>query len=94
MCVRGTHGVLRFDATVQARHDVMFTRLGWERVCDTVVAETPHVLMRWPIDRVQRLVQSTKAVLSDALAPFDADRTRSGALDFAATTVHLCRPPM
>ncbi|WP_415394520.1 MSMEG_0567/sll0787 family protein (plasmid) [Rhodococcus globerulus] len=77
-----SNGVLRFDATVQARHDVVFTRLGWERICDTVVAGTPHVLMRWPIDRVQRLVQSTKAVLSDALTPFDADPNSLGGIGF------------
>lgn len=66
-----SQGVLRFDATVQARHDMMFKRLGWERVRDIVVADTPHVLMRWPIDRVQRLVQSTKAVLAESLSPMN-----------------------
>lgn len=76
------HGVLRFDATVQARHALMFTRLGWERICDTVLAETPHVLMRWPIDRVQRLVQSTKAVLAEALAPFASDPNSLGGIGF------------
>ncbi|MHA4848081.1 MSMEG_0567/sll0787 family protein [Rhodococcus sp. MSC1_016] len=63
-----THGVLRFDATVQVQNEPMFTRLGWERIADTMVAGQPHVLMRWPIDRIERLVQSTKAVLGEALS--------------------------
>ncbi|WP_127783681.1 MSMEG_0567/sll0787 family protein [Rhodococcus sp. X156] len=64
-----THGVLRFDATVQPQHEAMFARLGWTRVGDTVLQGRPHVQMLWPIDRVQRLVEGTKAVLADALAP-------------------------
>ena len=61
--------VLRFEATVQARYEQLFARLGWIRLADSEIGEVPHVHMRWPIDRVERLVQSTKAVLATALAP-------------------------
>lgn len=64
-----SHGVLRFDATVQARHEPMFVRLGWERVSDAVVGGAAHVVMRWSIDRVEQLVRSTKAILAEALSP-------------------------
>lgn len=64
-----TLSVLRFEATVQPRYERMFTELGWTRVGDVVVADTPHVAMRWPIHTVQNLVSSTKAMLGDVLAP-------------------------
>ncbi|CCW10045.1 GNAT family N-acetyltransferase [Rhodococcus aetherivorans] len=66
-----SHGVLRFDATVQAPNEPMFTRLGWVRRDDVVVAGAPHVLMQWPLDRIERLVRSTKSVLAQVLAPLD-----------------------
>lgn len=60
-------GALRFDATVQARNEALFTRLGWARVRDVVVAGRPHVLMRWPIGRIAALVAATKRDLGRLL---------------------------
>lgn len=61
-------GALRFEATVQARHEPFFARLGWERLAPAVVGEVPHVRMRWPIRRVADLVAATKAPLARLLA--------------------------
>ncbi|MFC0447495.1 MSMEG_0567/sll0787 family protein [Rhodococcus jostii] len=77
-----THGVLRFDATVQSRNEPMFVRLGWERVTDITVAGQPHVLMRWPIDRIERLARSTKAILAEALAPLESAPSALGGSGF------------
>ncbi len=63
-------GVLRFEATVQARNEVFFTRLGWTSVRPLSVAGTPHVLMRWPIGRIAALVAATKSELGGLLAGF------------------------
>jgi hypothetical protein len=65
-----SRGVLRFDATVQSRNETMFAHLGWTRMGDVTLAGAPHVHMTWPIDRVERLVQSTKSCLAHTLAPF------------------------
>jgi putative N-acetyltransferase (TIGR04045 family) len=65
-------GVLRFEATVQRRYERLFDALGWEDRGDCVVAGQPHVLMRWPLDRMQRLADATKSFLGDALAPLRA----------------------
>src|SRR6185437_9596029 len=62
------HGVVRFDATVQATNEDFFTRLGWIRVRETTVAGVPHVLMRWPVDRFGALARATKAALGPLLA--------------------------
>ncbi|MGH3786781.1 MAG: MSMEG_0567/sll0787 family protein [Pseudonocardiaceae bacterium] len=61
-------GVLRFEATVQARNEVFFTRLGWIPVRPVIVAGTAHMLMRWPIDRIAALVAATKAELGGLLS--------------------------
>ena len=61
-------GVLRFEATVQVRNEIFFARLGWRRIRPVRVAGAPHVLMRWPVDRVARLVASTKGPLGALLA--------------------------
>ena len=54
-CARAeSEGVLRFDANVQVRNEALFTRLGWQRVRASAVAGAPHVLMRWPIGRIDR----------------------------------------
>ncbi len=66
-----TAGVLRFEATVQTRNEVLFTRLGWVRVRATGVAGRPHVLMRWPVSRIADLVAATKAPLAGLLAGMD-----------------------
>ncbi|MCW2528744.1 MAG: synthase [Pseudonocardiales bacterium] len=62
------HGVVRFDATVQAANENFFTRLGWIKVRETTVAGAPHVLMRWPVDRFGALARATKAALGPLLA--------------------------
>jgi putative N-acetyltransferase (TIGR04045 family) len=64
-----SNNVFRFEATVQARYEPMFTQLGWIRLGDCAIAASPHVRMRWPIDRIARQAQSTKAMLAQALAP-------------------------
>lgn len=61
-------GVLRFEATVQARNAPLFTHLGWQRVREVRTAGVEHVLMRWPVRRVQDLVEATKAALGPMLA--------------------------
>jgi putative N-acetyltransferase (TIGR04045 family) len=63
-------GVLRFEATVQTATFRFFRRLGWETVEPVTVAGTPHVLMRWPIDRIARLAAATKSDLGALLAGF------------------------
>ncbi len=69
-------GALRFEATVQARHEALFTRLGWQRVRPVVLGPAQgltrvedHVLVRWPIGRIQALATATKAPLGQLLAP-------------------------
>ena len=61
-------GALRFDASVQAAGAVLFQRLGWERVRDLDLHGVPHVLVRYPVQRVQRLVDATKAALAPLLS--------------------------
>ena len=61
-------GVLRFEATVQARNEVLFSRLGWSPVRPVTVAGTPHVLMRWPIGRIAALVSATKSELAGLIS--------------------------
>jgi len=63
-------GVLRFEATVQARNEPLFTRLGWEAVRPVTVAGTAHVLMRWPIRRIAALAAATKSALGPLLTGF------------------------
>src|SRR5262249_42012244 len=60
-------GALRFEATVQLTAERFFRRLGWERVADCRVADTPHILMRWPIGRISALAAATKAPLGELL---------------------------
>lgn len=64
-----THSVLRFEATVQRRYRRMFVGLGWHEHGDCEVGGQPHVRMRWPIDRFERLAAATKSFLGPALAP-------------------------
>lgn len=77
-----SHSVLRFDASVQLTNEALFTRLGWRRIRETTVAGAPHVLMRWPIDRVERLVSATKASLAGLLAPLQQDPGNLGGAGF------------
>ncbi len=60
--------MLRFEASVQARNEVFFARLGWRRVRRITVAGTPHVLMRWPIGRIAALAAAAKSPLGPLLA--------------------------
>ncbi|TDW15949.1 MSMEG_0567/sll0787 family protein [Kribbella kalugense] len=67
-CARAeAEGVLRFDATVQLSTHRFFQRLGWETVRPTTVAGSPHMLMRWPINRIARLTEATKSELGPLL---------------------------
>ncbi|SNS82487.1 putative N-acetyltransferase, MSMEG_0567 N-terminal domain family [Streptosporangium subroseum] len=68
-CARAeAQGVLRFEATVQARNETPFRRLGWRRVRAVTVAGTPHVLMRRPIGRIAAQAAATKSALGPLLA--------------------------
>lgn len=61
-------GVLRFEATVQKRNEPLFRHLGWVSWGTTTLAGARHVQMRWPIDRISRLLEATKRPLSDLLS--------------------------
>ncbi|MCW2868424.1 MAG: synthase, partial [Marmoricola sp.] len=63
-----TSGALRFDATVQAGNARLFRRLGWVDRGQVTLHGHPHVVMDWPIARVQRLVEATKSALGGLLA--------------------------
>ncbi|WP_405720067.1 GNAT family N-acetyltransferase [Streptomyces sp. NBC_01537] len=68
-CARAeAEGVLRFEATVQARNEVLFRRLGWTAVRQTTVAGAPHTLMRHPIGRIDAQATAAKAALGPLLA--------------------------
>ncbi|SDD01980.1 MSMEG_0567/sll0787 family protein [Nocardioides lianchengensis] len=58
-------GALRFDATVQAQNERLFRRLGWVPRERVHLHGHPHVVVDWPVARVQRLADSTKAALGD-----------------------------
>lgn len=79
-CARAEQaGVLRFEATVQARNEVLFRRLGWRRVRPVTVVDAPHVLMRWPIGRIAALAAATKSPLGPLLAGLAAGSAPGGA---------------
>ncbi|MEN8675372.1 MSMEG_0567/sll0787 family protein [Nocardioides sp.] len=61
-------GALRFDATVQAGNEPLFRRLGWVPRERVHLHERAHVLLDWPIARVQRLAEATKAALGELLS--------------------------
>jgi putative N-acetyltransferase (TIGR04045 family) len=68
-CARAEQaGTLRFEATVQRPNVRMFTRLGWKEIRTVTVAGAEHALMRWPIDRIERLAAATKRDLAPLLA--------------------------
>ncbi|WP_207842258.1 MSMEG_0567/sll0787 family protein [Williamsia soli] len=75
-------GVLRFDASVQQRYRPMFSRLGWDHTGDVDVAGVSHAAMRWPINKIERLVASTKALLADVLAPLGEQAMGLGPIGF------------
>jgi putative N-acetyltransferase (TIGR04045 family) len=75
--VAGELGALRFEATVQARHERFFAQLGWDRVAAAQFAGAPHVVMRWPLTRFATLASTFKAEISPLvgdLLPQDAWR--------------------
>ncbi|MET8979268.1 MSMEG_0567/sll0787 family protein [Streptomyces sp. NPDC004539] len=81
-CARAeADGVLRFDATVQRRNEVLFRRLGWHSVRPVTVAGAPHVLMRWPIGRIAALATATKAALGPLLAGLPGPAARTARQD-------------
>ncbi|MDQ0946487.1 putative N-acetyltransferase (TIGR04045 family) [Streptomyces phaeochromogenes] len=92
-CARAeTEGVLRFDATVQTRNEVLFRRLGWQRVRDTTVAGTPHALMRWPINRIAAQTAATKAALGPLLAALRAPAVGVAVQDLVGGALHTAAP--
>jgi putative N-acetyltransferase (TIGR04045 family) len=71
-CARAeAEGALRFDATIQAQNERLFSRLGWTRLTEVDVHGRPHVHMIWPIDRVERLARAAKAALGSLLEGLD-----------------------
>ena len=75
-CARAENaGVLRFEATVQARHREFFGRLGWQPLTTdhepdqpTARYRTPHLRMRWPIGRIAGQAAAAKRDLGTLLA--------------------------
>lgn len=67
-------GALRFDAVVQVRNEQGFRRLGWTTRRQVERYGHPHVEMDWPIARVQRLADATKAALGSLVADLLEDR--------------------
>lgn len=63
-------GALRFDATVQAQNERLFRRLGWVPRERVHLHGHPHVLVDWPIARIQRLAAATKSALGDLVGAF------------------------
>lgn len=67
-CARAeAEGALRFEATVQRGRERLFRWLGWKTVREVTVADRPHVLMRWPIERLQRWATTAKAGIAPVL---------------------------
>lgn len=60
-------GALRFDATVQAQNEPLFRRLGWVTRELVELHGHPHVVVDWPIARIQRLATATKSALGTLL---------------------------
>jgi AIR synthase-related protein len=73
-------GALRFEATVQPRTEPMFRHLGWHPIRPVRVAGHPHVLMRWPIDRIARQAAGKHPLgsLLAGLAPASTDSRPGG----------------
>jgi putative N-acetyltransferase (TIGR04045 family) len=79
-CARAENsGVLRFEASVQARHEGFFRRLGWQSLPDGSAGAVGgpdrdgergvrHVRMRWPIGRIAAQAAAVKQDLGRLLA--------------------------
>lgn len=61
-------GVLRFEATVQSQNEILFRRLGWQKLGDITVVGQPHAHMRWPVGRMQKHAERDKAMLGRLFA--------------------------
>ena len=73
-CATALHqGVLRFEATVQERNEPLFRQLGWQAWSRTTIGGAPHGCMRWPIDRIQRLLDATKTSLGELVGALRVD---------------------
>lgn len=79
-CARAVdEGALRFDAHVQAAYEPFFARLGWTPVRAIAVRGRPHVLMRWPVERIADLARATKQPLGSLVGPLLASAPGMGA---------------
>ena len=84
-CARAeTQGALRFDAEVQAQHRRLFERLGWSVRHETLRHGHPHLVVDFPITRIQRLADATKAPLGLLLDELAAGAPRGFVGDDAA----------
>jgi len=72
-CARAeAEGALRFDAEIQAQHRRLFERLGWNVQTERLLHGRPHLVVDFPITRIQRLADATKAPLGGLLAELAA----------------------
>ncbi|KRB73168.1 AIR synthase [Nocardioides sp. Root190] len=72
-CARAeAEGALRFDAEVQAQHRRLFERLGWVVRSERLLHGHPHLVVDFPITRVQRLADATKSALGGLLSELAA----------------------
>lgn len=72
-CARAeSEGALRFDAEIQAQHRRLFERLGWQVRAERVLHGRPHLLVDFPVTRIQRLADATKAPLGGLLTELAA----------------------
>ncbi|GAA1505491.1 MSMEG_0567/sll0787 family protein [Nocardioides humi] len=72
-CARAeAEGALRFDAEIQAQHRRLFERLGWRVRSERVLHGRPHLVVDFPVTRIQRLADATKAPLGGLLAELAA----------------------
>lgn len=85
-------GAIRFDAHVQSAHAPFFTRLGWETVRAAPIGGAPHLLMRWPVDRIAEHALGAKEPLGELIGqalPQDPWRGDDG-VPVAGTDVIAC----
>ena len=72
-CARAeAEGALRFDAEIQAQHRRLFERLGWRVRAERQLHGRPHLLVDFPVTRIQRLADATKAPLGGLLTELAA----------------------
>ncbi|HWF51959.1 MAG TPA: MSMEG_0567/sll0787 family protein [Solirubrobacteraceae bacterium] len=85
-------GAIRFDAHVQTAHAPFFTRLGWESVRTAPIGGAPHLLMRWPVERIAEHALGAKESLGELVGQVLAqDRWRGDdGVPLAGTDVIAC----